>query len=428
MNANRLSLLFLAAALIGISPAGFAEASDWPTFRGEGRTAVAPDEGLLQAWPEEGPPLVMQAAGAGRGYSSVAIADGRMYTLGDGCSDAPDQDEYLACFDQATGERLWLTKTGEPWTSGRDDWQSSRSTPTVDGDRVYALTAYGELYCCRVADGEVLWTKHLKDDFAGEKADGWGYSEAVTIDGDRLICTPGGPENTMVALDKATGDLVWSCSREGDRGAGHACVVISSVAGENIYVQSTGSGPMGVRASDGALQWTYEIEDTTAVIPTPIIRGDLVFFTAGYGRGGALLRQRPAMLRGNVYIEEIYGLKTTLQNKHGGVVLVGDYLYGDSGDSGTPFCADLMTGDVQWKSRGSGRRSACVAAADGCLYFRYQDGTMTLVRADPSEFREVGSFNIPGSGDRPSWAHPVICDGKLYLREGDAILCYELRG
>src|SRR5215210_2176046 len=180
--------------------AGMANGADsWPTFRGLQRTSVAPDKGLLAKWPEGGPKLVWKAVGAGRGYSSLAIVGGRIYTLGDAPSTAGDKDEYLLCFNQADGRQLWKTKTGSAWSSGKPDWQSSRSTPTVDGDRVYVLTPYGLLFCCRTS-GEELWHHDLKKDFAGTKADGWGYSESVTIDGNNLVCTPGGPTNTMVAL------------------------------------------------------------------------------------------------------------------------------------------------------------------------------------------------------------------------------------
>jgi outer membrane protein assembly factor BamB len=192
-----------------------------------------------------------------------------------------------------------------------------------------------------------------------------------------------------------------------------------------VYVTTTGSGAMGVRASDGELLWTYDIDRTTAVIPTPIVRDNLVFFTAGYGRGGALLKQVPAG-NGKVKVEEQFPLNKDLANKHGGVVLVGDYLYGDSDDKGTPFCANFLTGEIVWKERGAGKNSACVAAADGHIYIRYADGTMTLVKASPEGLKEVGEFTVPGSGDRPSWSHPVIVDGKLYLREGDKILCYDI--
>ena len=181
-----------------------------------------------------------------------------------------------------------------------------------------------------------------------------------------------------------------------------------------------------VEAVTGRFLWAYPIEQTTAVIPTPIVRDDLVFFSAGYKRGGALLRQVPGA-GGAVTAEEIYGLKTDLANKHGGIVLVGDHLYGDSDDKGIPFCAELKTGKIAWKKRGSGKGSATVAAADGHVYIKYADGTLALVKADPAAYTEVSSFKVPGSGDRPSWAHMVILDGRLYLREGDAILCYDLR-
>jgi outer membrane protein assembly factor BamB len=399
----------------------------WPSFRGSDRTAVSTETGLLQKWPDGGPPLLWDATGAGRGYASLAIADRYIITLGDGSSQvADDPDEYLLAFDRDTGKPLWKLKSGPAWTKGQPTWQSSRSTPTIEGDRVYALTADGELICAETASGKELWRKNLPNDFGGKKGDGWGYSESPLVDGPHLICTPGGEEATMVALDKLTGDLVWKTVRAGDRGAGHASIVISEVGGTRIYVQTTASGALGVRAKDGKLLWSYEIDKTTAVIPTPIVRGDLVFFAAGYKRGGALLKQVIGS-GGEITVEEIYGLKPSLANKHGGIVLVGDYLYGCADDQSIIFCADLMTGEERWKSRGAGKSSASIAAADGCLYIHYADGTMELVKASPEEFQSLGSFTIPDTGERPSWAHPVILDGKLYLREQDHLLCYDVR-
>lgn len=406
-------------------PDAVAWEGNWPTFRGPDRTGVATDSGLLTSWPEGGPKLLWERSGVGRGYSTLAIAEGKIFTMGDHLPGAENDQEYLICLAESDGQQLWKRVTGEAWNKGNESWQSSRSTPTIDGDRVYVLTAHGDLICFGT-DGEEFWRRNLKEDFSGNKADGWGYSESVLIDGDKLICTPGGDQNTMVALDKLTGDSIWTSARAQDRGAGHASAVIAEIGGTRVYVQTTGSGAMGVRASDGKLLWTYDVPKTTAIIPTPIVKDDLVFFTAGYGLGGALLRQIPSS-NGDVRVEEIYPSTPDLQNKHGGVVLVGDYLYGDSGDNGIPFCAEMMTGEIQWKQRGSGRKSASVVAADGHLYFRYSNGTMTLVKATPEAFEELGSFDIPGSGDRPSWAHPVIADGKLYLREGDSILCYQLR-
>jgi outer membrane protein assembly factor BamB len=418
----------VAIAAKPVSPS--APAHDWPSFRGSERTGVSHETGLLQSWPEGGPKLLWDAAGAGRGYASLAIAGNRIYTLGDGPSTAGgDADEYLLAFDRETGKQVWKTKVGAPWTEGKPTWQSSRSTPTVDGGLVFALTAFGDLICCDAATGKEKWRTNLKTEFGGKKGDGWGYSESPLVDGNQVVVTPGGEEATMVALNKNTGKPLWKTVREGDRGAGHASIVVSTIGKTRVYVQTTAGGALGVRATDGKLLWSYPIEKTTAVIPTPIVRGDLVFFSAGYKRGGALLKQ-VADKTGGVTIEEIYPLNTQLANKHGGIVLVGDYLYGDSDDQGIIFCADLMTGEQKWKGRGAGSGSAAMAAADGRLYIHFMNGEMSLAKADPNagELQETGHFTVPGSGERPSWAHPVIVDGKLYLREQDHILCYDLRG
>ena len=422
--AGRLVALALcAAAVAGRSARG----DDWPTFRGANRTAVAPDTDLLESWPEGGPTLVWTAAGAGRGYASPTIVGEKIFTLGDGPSTAPeDKDEYLTCFDRRSGQQLWKTKTGPAWNEGDTSWQGSRSTPTVDDGMVYVITPQGQLIACRVEDGVEVYRVDLRGTLAGTKGDGWGYSESVLVDGDRLFCTPGGQQHTLVALEKKTGQTVWSCPMEGNRGAGHASIVPVVIGARKVLVQTTASGACGIDAATGKLLWTYPIDQTTAVIPTPIVRGDLVFFSAGYRRGGALLKQLPQP-DGGVRVEEIYPLKQNLANKHGGIVLVGDHIYGDSDDQGIPFCAELLTGNVVWKQRGSGRGSATVVAADGHLYVRFADGTLALVKADPAGYQETSTFKIPGSGSRPSWAHMVILDGRLYLRENDSILCYDIR-
>jgi outer membrane protein assembly factor BamB len=421
--------MWFAAALVSsfcvLSP-DTASPSDWPTFRGADRSAVSKESNLLQAWPAGGPPLAWQVEGTGRGYASPVIAGDFIYLLGDGIANAQDSDEYLMCLRRQNGERVWATRTGPAWNEGSPTWQSSRSTPTVDGDRVYALTPHGELICCDSKTGKERWRKNLKQDLGGSKAEPWGYSESPLIDGDVLICTPGGEKATMASLNKLTGETVWKTVREGDRGAGHASIVISNIGGIRVYVQTTGSGALGVRASDGKLLWSYPMDKTTAVIPTPIVRDDLVYFGAGYKRGFALLRQKGDG-QGNVTVDEVYPINPQLANKHGGIVLVGDYVYGDSDDSGAPFCAKLLTGEVVWRKRGSGSGSIAMAAGDGCLYLHFADGTMALAKADPADYVEVGSFKVPRSGERPSWAHPVILDGKLYVREHNTLLCFEIQ-
>lgn len=414
-----LSFLCLASLALAAAPE-----KSWPWFRGINRTAVSPETGLLQEWPKEGPPLLWETKGAGRGYASLAIADGRFYTLGDAPSTADDADEYLTCFELDGGKQIWKTKTGPAWNQGSPDWQGSRSTPAIDGDRVYVITPHGVLLCCQTSDGAEVWRKDLMKEFGGKKGDGWGYSESPLIDGEMLVCMPGGDKNTMLALNKLTGEKIWSAPREGDKGAGHACIVITQVGDTKVYVCTTASGGMGVRAGDGKLLWTYNDPQATAVIPTPIVRDDLVFLVSGYNSGGMLLKQVPD--GEGVKIEEVYPLNSDLKNKHGGVVLVGDYLYGDTDSRGRPYCAEFITGKVKWQGEPSGRQTASIAAADGRIYLLFANGTLVLAKASPEKYEEVGSFKI-GETKRPAWSHPVILDGKLYIRNQDQILCYDIK-
>lgn len=418
------TLLIASTTSLWMSQIGLGD--DWPTFRGAQRTAVSTEKNLLKEWPEGGPKLVWESKGAGRGYASLTIAGDKVFTLGDALSTKEgDEDEYLTAYNRTTGAQLWATKTGPAWKEMQPDWHNSRSTPTVDGAMVYVVAPKGVLVACNTTDGKEVWRKNLVDEIGGKKDDPWGYSESVLIDGNNLICTPGGEKATMVAFNKKTGELLWKASRAGDIGAGHASIVTSEIGGNRVYVTTTGSGAIGVSAKDGKVLWSYPIQKTTAVIPTPIVRGDLVFFTAGYGRGAALLQQVVGA-NGEVTVKEIYGLDPKLGNKHGGVVLIGDYVYGDSDDKGTPFCADLKTGEIKWKGRGPGKGSAVVVGGNDMLYIQFQDGELALVKADPSEYTVVSQFKIPATSKRPFWAHPAIVDGKLYLRAQDEIFCYDI--
>lgn len=414
-----LSLGILAANCLG---------EDWPSFRGSGRNSLSTEVGLLNEWGQSGPELLWSAKGAGSGYASPAVANGRVYTLGDNPSTTEEQGQFLTCYDVQNGKQLWVTQVGPAWAShSQSSWNGARCTPTVDGDRVHVLNANGTLYCASLA-GEILWQKSLVDDFGGKKHDGWGYSESPLIDGDWLICTPGGSVATMVALDKKTGELQWKCSRPEDAGAGHSSALIAQVGGRKIYVQNTANGPMGVEAVSGKLLWDYDIPAPTAFIPSPIIRDDYVFTVAGYGTGGALLQQ-VVNDAGEVSVKEIYGLNQELENKHGGVILVGQHLIGGNGDRNQIFFADFLTGNVVWKKRGSGTGSTSVMFADGKLIVRFQNGIVALAKFSSDGYEEISSFQTPGSGRgaNPSWAHPVVSNGRLLLREDDMIHCYDIK-
>ena len=328
--------------------------------------------------------------------------------------------------DVKTGKELWATDIG-----GR----RPNCTPTVDGKLVYALGRGGDLICAKTSDGSILWRKSFSKDFGGRMMSGWGYSESPLIDGDRLICTPGAKDAMIVALDKKTGKAIWKSSmpddigRRGRNGAGYSSIVISNAAGVKQYVQLAGRGLISVDAKTGKTLWTYNrIANGTANIPTPIVSGDFVFCSSGYGTGAALLKVKKD--GDGLKAEEQYFLRSqTLQNHHGGMILVDGYVYcGHGHNGGRPICVELKTGAVKWggRIRGPGSGSAAVVYADGHLYFRYQNGVMALIEATPTKYNLKGSFKL-ASADGPSWPHPVIYDGKLFLRDNDVLMCYVIR-
>ncbi len=409
--------------------ASFAAGADWPQWRGINRDGNSAETGLLKEWPKGGPPLAWQSKGGGRGYSSIAIAAGKVYTVGDGPSTEESKDEYLICLNESDGKRVWQVKLGSPYINRNDSWGSSRSTPTIDGEYLYVITGSKDVACLKTSDGSEVWRKGLEKDFGGKKGDSWSYSESVLIDGDHAICSPGG-KSAMVALDKKTGKTVWTATLPGNPGAGHSSVMPSTVGKTRVLVQTCGGNQsktgfgFGVRASDGKVLWTVPNFNATAVIPTPVILGEYALIAKGYGGGGILLKQAEG--DDGVSAEKVYPINSGMSNKHGGIVRVGEYVYGDTEDAGSPFCAEWKTGKQRWKGRTTGR-SISLCAADGHLYMHSADGTMSLVPAAPEGFKVVGSFKLPGSGGRPGWSHPAIANGKLFVREGDAILCYDIK-
>jgi outer membrane protein assembly factor BamB len=411
----RRCVVALAVALLWTSVISAAEKAEWPQFRGPKRDDVSPDKGLLKEWPKNGPKVVWKATGVGGGFSSVAIAGGKLYTLGNG----KRGQSFVHAIDLDSGKLLWSTKLGP-------QGGNLGCTPTIDGERLYAVGQEGDFACLDSATGEVKWTKHFKKDFHGD-CGGWHYTESPLVDGDQVVVTPGAKEALMVALDKRTGEVIWRCpSPFGQATAGYSSIVIAEPEGIRHYVQLTAGGIVGVEAKSGKLLWSSErFAGNTANIPTPIVLKGQVFCSAGYNTGAVLLNLIAE--NGDVSIKEQY-FKPELTNKHGGVVLVGDYVYGDHDDSGSPFCADVKTGKVVWRKsdRGAGRGSAAVTYADGHLYFRYDNGIMTLVDASPTEYKEVGWFKIPNAGGQ-SWSHPVVVGGRMYLREQDTVWCYDVK-
>jgi outer membrane protein assembly factor BamB len=391
---------------------------DWPQFRGPKRDGVSTETGLLKAWPEGGPKIVWQTRGIGSGYSSIAISGGKIFTLGNSKGMS-----FVRALDLEKGQLLWSAEVGK---QGGD----LGSTPTVDGDHVYAVGQEGDLVCVEIATGKVVWRKNFFADFGG-KYGGWRYTESPLVDGDRVFVTPGG-RDSMVALDKKTGEVAWKCALPSGEAAGYSSIVVAEVGGIRMGVQLLADSLIGVELKSGKLLWRYGETDgkfrkNTANIPTPIVKGNLIFCAAGYDRGAGLVRLVPK--DGGIQAEEIYFSKD-LKNKHGGVILVGDHVYGDRNDSGNPFCAELMTGKIVegWKARSEtqGKGSVSVTSADGHVYFRYENGHVALVEATPAGYKEKSSFVVSKKGG-PSWAHPVVAGGRLYLRDGDWLACHDLK-
>jgi outer membrane protein assembly factor BamB len=397
-----------------------ADAANWPQWRGPERNGISTETGLLTEWPEGGPKLLWQKGDLGGGYSTPAVVGNRLYILGSAGLD----NEFVQALDVAkNGEQIWrkrIGKVGEP--DQRPPYPGARSTPTVDGDRLYVLGSDGDLLCMDAASGNTVWQKSLRTDFGGDPGE-WAYSESPLVDGDTLVVTPGGSEGTIVALDKNTGEPIWKTPIEGGEEAAYSSVVISNAGGVKQYVQFLGKGTVGVDAATGKLLWRYDrtAEGSPANIPTPLVHEDYVYTASGRG-GGALVKLNKTP-EGFV-VEEVYH-DGNLPKAIGGTVLVGDYIYGTTNDA--LKCIELATGDVKWQDRALGAASICLA--EGHLYLHGENGEVALVEATPEGYREKGRFTPPGAPDRGSskaWAYPVVADGKLFIFDTGVVWCFDV--
>lgn len=404
----------LSVLVLGVVITGTLSAADWPQWRGPERTGRSQDTKLLPEWPEGGPPLRWKAADLGTGYSSPSIAQGKvlLQTTADGA-------EFALALDEATGHSIWRVAIGKVGQNRGPQYPGTRSTPTVDGDRVYCLASAGELVCLSLADGKTHWKKHLTDDFDG-KMGSWAYSESVLIDGDRLICTPGGTEATLVALNKLTGETVWKSAVPGDDNADYASIMVVGSGDKKQYVQFLRKGLVGVNAETGKFLWRYDRTiDQGANILTPIVVGERVF-SAGSRTGGGLVELKRD--GDQVTAKEVY-FERTMSPGIGGAVLVDGNLYGTS--SQAMFCADFSTGKIKWAERALGPSS--VAYADGRIYVRaHASGDVAIVEPSPEGYREKGRFKQPDRSEIQAWPHPVIANGGLYLRDQGTLFCYNV--
>jgi len=393
-------------------------ADDWPQFRGPARDDISSDKGLLKEWPKDGPTLAWKCEGLGAGFSSVSLVGNRIYTMGD-----LKDSSYVFAIDRDKGTIVWKQTVGK--TGG--NYAGTRCTPSIDGDSVYALGQFGDFVCLDTADGTERWRKNFGKDYKGSSG-GWNYTESPLIDGDKVLVTPGGPESAMLALNKKTGEVIWKGVLPSGEKAGYSSIIAADIDGTRQYIQLFSNGLASFSADKGELLWRYGTDNkhfggNTANIPTPIVKGNQVFATAGYGRGGALLTISSS--GGKFDVKEEYW-SNSLNSRHGGVVLVGDFVYGDRDDSGKFWCADFATGKIKWTATeiASGKQSIAPTYADGLLYIRHQNGWVSLL--NPENGKEISTFKIP-NGKGNCWAHPVVVGGKMYIRELDTLWVYDVK-
>jgi len=402
--------VLLVTALLA-APAG---AGDWPQFHGPKRDNISTETGLRDQWPDGGPKLLWTARGLGYGYSSLSIGGGLIYTAGN------IGGQTVVTAKDLTGKTKWQRRCGGAWTS-KSYWPGTRSTPTFEAGKLYCETPLGDLVCLDAATGKKIWGFNILRKFKGKNIR-WALSESPLIDGERLICAPGGTEGGLVALDKATGDVVWAC-KTGD-GAGYASPIIIEYKGLRIIITLTLKALIGVEAETGTLLWrdehkSYADENVLA----PIYHDGHVFVSsvaAGSRKWKINVEGKTAS------VQQVWRTKN-MDNHHGGVVLLDGHLYGSSCayNRGKWLCLDWKTGKATYIATGVGKGSLTVAG--GMLYILGERGTMGLVVPSPKAHRVISRFKPPEGGKGPWWAHPVVCNGRLYIRHGEFLYAYDIK-
>ena len=401
------------AAVLAVSSVAFA--ADWPQWHGPKRDNISTETGLLASWPAGGPSLAWKVTDIGGGFSSVSVVGDRIFTVGDFGESA-----FVEALSLKDGKNLWKTKLGK--SGGGGGYPGPRATPTVDGDLLFVTGQYGDLVCLHVADGKEVWRKNLEHDFGGKMMSGWGYAESPLVDGENLVCTPGGQQGTVVALNKKTGAVAWRCKELTDS-ASYSSLIAVDIRGVHQFIVLTDAHVAGIAASTGKLLWSAPRQGKTAVIPMPVYKDNMVFVSSGYGIGCTLFKIGGSGQ--NFTAAEVYANKDMI-NHHGGVILLDDHLYGFSDGGGGWTCMDFKTGNVAWKEKKLGKGS--ISYADGHFYLRSESdpGTMVLIEATPTGWKETGRFDQPDRSGKKSWPHLVIGGGKLFVRDQGVLLCYDI--
>lgn len=377
-------------------------------WRGLQRDGIYPGENLLDVWPEAGPERLWYAEGIGAGFSSAAVTTDRVFATG-----MIDGTGYLFAFD-LKGEPVWKSPYGPEWSAGHP---GARTTPVVVGDRVYLTSAVGNVLCFDT-NGKKIWSVDMVEQFQAKQL-GWGLAESLLIDGDTVFCTPGGPAVTVAALNRHTGEILWESKGNGES-SGYCSPRLVTHNNRRLLVTMTSKSVIGIDADTGEFLWRHDHVTSYDVNPnTPIYHDGHLFTFSGYGTGGQKLR----LNQDATGVEKVWA-QATLDSQMGSAVLVDGFLYGSGQNNRGWHCVNWETGEVKYTKKTLGNKGNIIYA-DGMAYCYSEKGDVGLVKLTPAAFEVVSSFKIDrGSGSH--WAHPVIRDGRLYVRHGEALMAYDI--
>lgn len=379
-------------------------------WRGDNRDGKYEGKGLLQSWPTEGPKLLWHYDQLGDGHASAAVTANVVYTSG------TENDNGFVVALNHDGNQIWKSVYGKEWM---DSYDGVRTTPLINDGMIYILSAFGELVAMKAEDGEKVWSKNILERFDGENIR-WGVTENMLIDGEKLFCTPGGPEASVIALNKKTGEIIWKSKAKGEKSA-YCSPALIQLKDRNLLVTHTQNSIIGIDTKDGKMLWSFDHPNKYSIHPnTPVFKDGYLYCFSGYGKGGVMLK----LADDGTSVSEVWR-NDDLDNQMGGVVVIGDKIYGSGHTNREWFCLDWKTGETLYSSKMLSRGN--VIYADGKLYCYGDSGEVALVDVSNGSFEKISSFRVP-YGEKQHWAHLVIHNKRLYVRHGSSLMVYSLEG
>lgn len=409
---------FRSLSLLGLlSTVIFAQEPNWNQFRGPNNDNHSFSTGIADSWGETGPKLLWKIDTLGAGYSNVSFFGDMMFAMGD----IGDQC-FVMALERGTGKEIWKTPISKSGDGG-GGYVGPLGTPACDGESVFVLNQFSDLVALNMKDGQIRWQKNTQRDFGAKKMSGWGYAMSPILDGDKILLPVGGDKGSMIALDKS-GTLLWQTDWIKDAAA-YTSVVPVTIEGVRQYMLLTAKRLVGV-STDGKYLWGGNFPGDVALCSNPVLNGDVVMASCAYNVGGYFYR---ITKNGNAFnAVDFHGADKKLASHHGGMVAVGDHYYMLTNRPQQMVCVEAKTGNIVWENRSFGSQGS-ITYVDGKLILRSErgDGTIIMIEASPEGYKELGKFDQPDRSNKNSWTYPVIVDGKMYLRDQNVLLCYDLK-